>query len=159
MNLETRKPGIKTEHEFFQIFSWIPGFQIKCTLSVQPILIKPLVALAAALVNFAEALWYLIARRTVRLERGRVCHLGIPMFGPDPVGLTQPWWPREHRLAKLDAYCVAQQPQYSFRIFKYVFRINDRWSRIRAIADKIKNLRLLRKAEVLQRGVLELLDI
>src|SRR6266404_6317922 len=126
---------------------------------MQSILIKPLVALAAALVNFAEALWYLIARRTVRLERGRVCHLRIPIFGPDPVGLTQPWWPREHRLAKLDAYCVAEQPQYSFRLFEHVFCINDRWTRIRATADKIKNLRLPRKAEVLQRGLLELFDI
>src|SRR5437899_10466945 len=126
---------------------------------MQPILIQAFTAISAALVNLSQALRHLIVRWTIRSKRGRLCHLGIPMPGPDAVSVTQPRRPGKHRLVKVDAGGVAEQPQNSFRIFQHVLCIDNGWNRFRPMAEKIEDLYLLHKPEILDAAVLPFLDI
>ena len=122
-------------------------------------LVKLVITFAASVINFTQALRNLAICGTIGSKRGRFCNFSIPMPGPGSVGLAQSRLPGKHRFAKLDADCIAEKPQNSFRIFQHVFCINNRWNRFRAIADKIKNLCLLCKAEVLQRRVVAFFNI
>src|SRR4030095_16989941 len=97
--------------------------------------------------------------RTIWLKRCCFCHFTVPMLSPAPVSLAQSRRPREHRFVKIHAYRLAKQAQHSPRIFQHVFCIENRRRSLHASPDEIKNLHLLREAEVLERRVIALLDV
>src|SRR5207248_2105165 len=67
--------------------------------------------------------------------------------------------PRQHCVGKFDAERVAQQPQHSLGIAHYIISVDHWRSRTRVSPDKIENLGLLHKTEVVQFRLGVLLDV
>ena len=111
---------------------------------------KLFVTLTAALLNFTQTIWNLDLAFAIRLKAGRTLYFRIPIFCPDSIGLAGTGRPRQHRVGKFDADGVAQQPQHPFRIAQYIVSIDHGWDGASLAPDKIENLGLLNKTEIVQ---------
>src|SRR5690349_1226771 len=120
---------------------------------------KLFVTLTAALLKFTQTIWNLDFAFAIRLKAGRMLYFRIPVFCPDSIRFARARWPRQHRVGKLDADFVAQQSQHSFRIAQYIVGIDHGRDGVCLATDKIKDLCLLNKTEIVQLRFGVLLDV
>ena len=112
--------------------------------------VKSFVTLATPCMDFAQPLRNLNFAVPIRLKAGRTFYFRIPIFCPDSIRVARAGWPRQHRVGKFDADGVAQQPQHPFRIAQYIISIDHGRDGASLATNKIENLGLLNKTEIVQ---------
>ncbi len=126
---------------------------------MQAILVKAAIAFTALLINLTETIRHSSLSRFVRLERCRSCHLVVPIFRPDAVGLAQAGRPGQHRFFELDADRSTQQFQNLSRILQNIVRANHWRSFSSLLAHEIENLLLLDETKIFERRLRIFLDV